>query len=346
MKYKIQRVSKINLLKKESYRDDYGLKKHKNFIQYIKLFDKKILINDSRCLKIYNYPFFHLIAQIYSGCFSATLLKSKNIACCQHYGTISIYSIKDDKFKLIQIIDVIKERTVYRVKELMNGMLVSCQDERALTFYEYDKNKKLYNIKQKIKFKDFIDNLLYTKDNDILLYQKDAYGSNYKLILYDFKKDEKKEIASDSGSGLIYEPFKFLNKNIVAVIISKCIFLIDINKDYNIITKLLTSSSWLNCICIINDKCIITGDDYGNIILFELKNNQLYEKEKYKYYIKKNYSSISSSITDLLYLGNNLFFVGGIYYDNYSSILRKFSRSIKSPFIPYNGYISDLFEVI
>ena len=76
-------------------------------------------------------------------------IKSKNIACCQHYGTISIYSIKDDKFKLIQKIDVIKKRTVYRVKELMNDMLVSCQDERALIFYEYDKNKEYYIILNK-----------------------------------------------------------------------------------------------------------------------------------------------------------------------------------------------------
>ena len=77
MKYEIQHVSKINVIKKESYRDDYGLKKHKNSIQYIKLFVKKILINDSRSLKIYNFPFFHLISRIYSGCFSATLLNPK-----------------------------------------------------------------------------------------------------------------------------------------------------------------------------------------------------------------------------------------------------------------------------
>ena len=191
MKHKIQLVSKINLIKKENYRDDLGLKRHKNFIQYIKLFDKKLLINDLRCLKIYNFPFFHLIAQIYSGSFSVTLLKSKNIACCDHYGKIIFYSIKDNKFKLLQKIDVIKERTVYRIKELPNNMLVSCQDERALTFYKYDKNKELYNIKQKISFNDFIENLLFIKDNDLLLYQNYVYGINkfhYNLIVYDFKQ--------------------------------------------------------------------------------------------------------------------------------------------------------------
>ena len=233
MKHKFQLVSKINLLKKENYRDDIGLKRHKNFIQFIKLFDKKILINDSKSLKIYNFPFFHLIAQIYSGCFSATLLKSQNIACCDRYGKISIYSIKDNKFKLIQKIDVIKDRTVFRVKELPNDTLVSCQDERAITFYEYDKKSELYNIKQKISFNDFIENILYAKDNELLLYQNHVYDINrfyYTLIVYDFKnKYIKKEIASDTGNGLIYEPFKILNKNTVVAIISKNIFLIDIN---------------------------------------------------------------------------------------------------------------------
>ena len=352
MKHKFQLVSKINLLKKENYRDDLGLKRHKNFIQYIKLFDNKILINDTKYLKIYNYPFFHLITQLYAGCFSATLLKSKNVACCDYYGKISFYSIKENKFKLIQKIDVIKERTVYRVKELANGMLVSCQDERALTLYGYDKNSQLYNIKQKINLNDFIENILYTKDNDLLLYQNYVLGVDrfdYKLIAYDFqKKYEKKKIASDSGNGLIYEPFKFLNKNTVAAIISKHIFLIDINKDYNIIEKVSTNSYWLNCISIINDKCIITGDDNGFIKLWELKNNQFYEKDEYKYYIRKKDSSIGTSITDLLYLGNNKFFVGGIYYDiDFSAILNIFSNSnSKSPHIPYSGYISDVYEVI
>lgn len=351
MKNKFQLVSKINLLKKENYRDDIGLKRNKNFIQYIKLFDKKLLINDSRCLKIYSLPFFHLIEQIYSGCFSATLLKSKNIACGDIYGKISIYSIKDNKFKLLQKIDVIKERTVYRVKELPNNILVSCQDERSLIFYVYDKNNELYKIEKKINFKDFIENLLYTKNNELLLYQNEVCGINnfyYKLILYDLQKKEKKKIVSDSGHGLIYEPFKFLKKNIVAVIICKNIILIDINKDYNIITKISTNSFWLNCICVINDNFIITGDDYGSIILWELKNNQLSKKEKYNFYIKKKDSSISCSVTDLLHLGNNLFLVGGIYYDDdISSILNIFSTSkTKSPHIPYSGYISDLYEVI
>ena len=83
-------------------------------------------------------------------------------------------------------------------------------------------------------------------------------------------------------------------------------------------------------------------------MLWEFKNNQLYKKDEYKYYIKKKDSSISSSITDLLYLGKNLFFVGGIYFDNdISSILNIFSTSkSKSPHIPYSGYISNLYEVI
>ena len=349
MKYKFQQVSKINLLNKANCRDDMGLKKNKNFIQCIKLFDNKLLINDSRTLKIYNFPFFNLITQ-YAGCFSVTILKSKNLACCDNYGKISFYSIKDNKFKLIQKIDVIKDKTVYRVKELKDNMLVSCQDERALTFYEYDKNNELYNIKKKINFNDFIDNILYIKDNHLLLYQNEYYGINnfnYKVIVYDYKnKNTLKEIASEFGNGLIYEPFKFLNKNTVAAIISKNIVLIDINKNYNIITKISTNSYWLNCICIINDNCIITGDDYGSIILCELKNNQLFEKAKYKFYIKKKDSSLGYSITDLLYLGNNLFFVGGIYYD-ISSILNIFSSSdSESPHIPYSGYISDVYEVI
>ena len=344
MKYNFQYVSKINIF---NIRDDLGLKKENDFIQCIKLFDNKILICNSKIIKIYKFPLFRLIAHIYTPgkFFSATLLKSKNLACCQHDGKISIYSIENDKPKLLQTIEVLKGKTIYRVKELPNNMLVSCQDESAISFYEFNKINELYNIKQKIKFQYFIDNILYTKDNDILLFQNlfySMYNSKFILVLFDFiKKREKKEIVSSCGNGLIYEPFKFLNKNIVAVIINKYICLIDINKDYSIIEKIeIKESYWLNSICVIKNNFIVTGDSYGKLILWEFKDNQLSQKNTFKYDIKKKETWANSSITDLLYLGNNLFFVGGIYYNVW------FPFSNEKPPNPFSGYINDLFKVI
>ena len=98
-------------------------------------------------------------------------------------------------------------------------MLVSCQDEQSIRFYKYDESNKLYVQNKKKIFDKFIDNLLYTKDNDILLYQNNYPGNGYKLVLFDFNyyMEIKELISLYDGKGLIYEPFKFIDKNIVAV---------------------------------------------------------------------------------------------------------------------------------
>ena len=332
-KYKFQYVSKIHLLNKEFDKKYLYLSPERDFIQSINLFDKQILICDSKNIKIYNYPSFHLATKIISksNFFSATLLKSKDLACCEYDGCISFYSMENSQPILKQRLYVLKGKTVYRIKELINNMLVSCQDAKFISFYEYDKNK--YNMKQKININNFVENIFYTKDNDILLYKNVFFPNyHYEISLFDFEEMKiKKNILSCEGNGLIYEPFKFLNKDIVAIIIKSSIFLIDINQDYCIITNIKTEYWWFNCICAINNNYLITGDKLGNIILWKFENKQLYKKCVYKHEKKEKVYYLNCDIKDILHLGNNLLFVGGIYNGN------KYGNS---------GYISDLFEII
>ena len=134
--------------------------------------------------------------------------------------------------------------------------------------------------KKKFRFQYFVDNLLYTKDNEILLLQNTYPGSGFKLVLFDFKNKMDKELIYSNGNQLIYEPFKFLNKNIVAVIMNKTIYLIDIYQKYNIITKFESKNfGGLNCLCVMKNNCIITGDDNGILTLLEFKNDQLNYKK-------------------------------------------------------------------
>jgi hypothetical protein len=299
---------------------------------------------------MYSFPTFKLINLINTPCrvFSVTLLKkSKDLACCLHNGKISIYSMANNELKLIQTLDVLNGKTVFRVKELPNNMLVSCQDEQSIRFYQYDESTKLYTEKKKKTFHNFIDNLLYTKDNDILLYQNNYPGSGYKLVLFDFSCNMEKELISNyDGKGLIYEPFKFLDKNIVAVIMNRYIYLIDINKKYNIVTKVESIGfGSINCLCKIKNNYFVIGGEYGGLTLWEYKDDQLKQKKEYTYNIKKGDKDIyiMSSITDLLYLGNNTFFIGGIY------CTASFSFSFlhdETNDASYSGYITDLYKVI
>ena len=118
MEYKFEKISKVNIIKKSNYKDDLGITSGKDFISFTKLLDNKILICNSNIIKMYSFPTFKLINLINTPCrvFSVTLLKSKDIACCQHNGKISIYSMSNNELKLKQTLDVLNGKTVFRVK--------------------------------------------------------------------------------------------------------------------------------------------------------------------------------------------------------------------------------------
>ncbi len=317
---------------KNTVNDDYS-----KFIQFVGFFDKKILICDSYAIKIYSYPSFGLLMKISSKkqLFSATLLKSNNdLACCEINGYISFVNIGKDPIELRQRIQVLDGKPVYRIKELLNtNILVSCQDEHLISFYEYDQKKKLYNMTEKIKIGNFVENLFYTKNSDILLYKNVLiYDKHYEIDLFDFHEMKiKKNILKCQGNGVVYEPFKFINKNIVAIIISSLIYLIDINQDYTIINKIQTKNIWINCICEINNY-LITGSNDGLIELwkFEKDHNQLCKKCEYIY--EKKEKQVNHKIKDILYLGNNLLIIGGSeeIFDQYKQVAN----------------ITDIFEII
>ena len=124
----------------------------------------------------------------------------------------------------------------------------------------------------------------------------------------------------------------------------KNIYLIDINNKYNIVIKdEFNDLSSINCLCKIKNNFFITGGSYGALILWEYKDNKLNKKKEYTYHIKKGDKEIFiiSSITDLLYLGNNTFFVGGIYSTASFSFIYDNTNDAS-----YSGYITDLFKII
>ena len=79
---------------------------------------------------------------------------------------------------MIQTISVLNNKTIYRIKEITNNLLVSCQDEKSLIFYEYNNNS--LNISNKLKQDCFIENLQPTKNMDVLLIL--FYKINIKLF--------------------------------------------------------------------------------------------------------------------------------------------------------------------
>ena len=108
---------------------------------------------------------------------------------------------------------------------------------------------------------NFIENFLPTKNNDILLYANFFWPKyHFKILLFDAEKLKIiKKVLSCNGNSAIYEPFSFLTKNIIAVVIAETLFLVDINNDYTIITQIESKSRWINSICCLDHKKIVTG---------------------------------------------------------------------------------------
>ena len=342
-KYKFQYTSKIdltNLMEKLFMKINTVYDDSPKFIQFVGFFDKKILICDSYGIKIYSYPSFSLLMKISSKneLFSATLLKTNNdLACCECNGYISFVNIGKDPIELRQRIQVLEGKPVYRIKELLNtNILVSCQDEHLISFYEYDQKENLYNMTEKIEIGNFVENLFYTKNNDILLLKNVLINDkHYEIDLFDFHEMKiKKNVLKCQGNGVIYEPFKFVNKNIVAIIIASLIFLIDINQDYTIINKIQTKNIWINCICEINNY-LITGSNDGLIELWKFEKDQNQLCKKCEYFYEKKEKQVNRNIKDILYLGNNLLIIGGS-----DEIIRNFYD------IKQVGNITDIFEII
>ena len=280
MNYKIQKISVIKTTKT------------KLILQVLLLQNKKILIiKDESNIEILNQHSYKLFSTINSdfSFFSATQLKlSGHIACCQTNGDISIYKVQPLISQLIQTISDLNNKTIYRIKEITNNLLVSCQDEKSLIFYEYNNNS--LNISNKLKQDCFIENLQPTKNMDVLLYGNFFFPKyNYKIILFNAENKNKiKIILSKYGNGIIYEPFCFLSKNIIAIIIFNDIFLVDINNDYSLITKFEDKDHyyWIYSICAINFNIIITGDDKGylHLLYFDDKKNIITKIDEYKIY--------------------------------------------------------------
>ena len=244
------------------------------------------------------------------GYFSSTQLTSTgNIACCGEDGNISIFNIETKFPKLIETINILDRKMIYRIKEITNSRLISNQDEKSLIFYEY--NKKNLKITNKIRMENYIENLLPTKNNDILLYANFFCPRyHFKILLFDAENLKiTKKILSCNGNSEIYEPFSFLTKNIIAIVINTSLFLVDMNQDYSVISKIEgQNSKWINGICCFNSKKIVTGDKSGKIILWDYENNIL--NKKYEYQLEK-VSNLNLSC--LMKLRNNLFLVGGEY---------------------------------
>jgi WD40 repeat protein len=279
--------------------------------------DKILVVPKSKDILIINKYTFKVFSFIKNskgyGFFSATKLPSnRDIACCGDNGIISIFRIQPILCQLIQKIPVLDDRQVYRIKEISNNKYMSNQDQQSLIFYEYNKEK--LKITNKIIVDNYMENFLHTKNNDILLYANFFSPKyHYKILLFDTEKLEIiKEVLSCNGNSTIYEPFSFLTKNIVAIVIAQTLFLVDINKDYTVISQIESSKSeWIYSVFCLDHNKIVTGDEKGNLILWNYDKNIINKIADYKIKDKDYYGL---GLTCLMKLKNNLFFVGGESY--------------------------------
>ena len=123
----------IIIYNKITYQPDLIIKEHKDYINYI------------------------------------TTLSSGILSSCSNDKTIKLFNIKDNKYKILQILNCHKGN-VYKIIELKNKSLVSCSYDKSIIFYNKDNNNN-YIKDYILNINDYCCSVIETKDNEICYVQ-------------------------------------------------------------------------------------------------------------------------------------------------------------------------------
>jgi len=201
-----------------------------------------------------------------------TTLSSSILASCSRDKTIKLFSIKDNKYKILQTLNYHKDR-VYKIIELKNKSLVSCSWDKSIIFYIKDNNNK-YIQDYKIPINNNCCTVIQTKDNEICYSEYKDNDSS--ICFYDLiKRNVKSKINNINLNGMIYEGFIMISEELLLIPGENKISIININ-EYEIIRIIdIPNSDLIIGVCMLNDNILFTGDSNKVIRQWKIKRDNL-----------------------------------------------------------------------
>ena len=226
-------------------------------------------------IKIYNKKTYQpeIIIKEHKGPINCIITLSSGIlASCSWDTTIKLFNIKENKYEIIQILQYHVNK-VYHIIELKNKSLASCSNDNSIIFYNKDNNNK-YIEYHKIITNDYCFSIIETKDNEICYSQ-----SNNKIYFYDLiQKKIKSELKINTNCYTI-DGFIMISKDLL-IIPGICeISIININ-NYSLKVIPVPNSSHICCVCMLNEKLLLTGDESNTIRQFKIEGDNLTEVSK------------------------------------------------------------------
>ena len=265
----------------------------------LKLKDDRLIIysEEDRAIKLYNYNFSlsYTINKISSLIKSMIQIKNENLICASY--EITVLQLNKNNYDIIQTLKIRTDK----ILEISDNNIIALQNSN-ITFYSLQNNK--YILKEECKFKEYVDNAIVIKDNDICLLL-DNYSKTLSINIFDIESKEMKfqlyEIKNKESGEMCVIQNKYL-------IVSLYLYLILIDIDtYKILHQIRTSFGCVVTFCPWNDYTFFSGDDIGDINEWKINNNKIVKV--------KEYNNGQKTIKSILKINDNLMAAGS--YDKF-----------------------------
>jgi len=261
---------------------EFRIYNKKKILILLELNDGRLAVyTDDKIIRIYkrSLSINYSIKDINSVIKSMIETKDKKLICCSY--EITIIKLYKDHYEIFQIIKSWTNKIVELNEPFGNNgnnNLLASQNS-YIRIYQFSDELNSYNSNYEYYFGDNVNNLIYLKNNDIALILDD-YFKNISLKIFDL---EVKQIkinlltikAKESGEMCLLD-----NKYLV---ISLYLYLIltDIKEEYKILQIIKTSFGCVNTFCTFKNDIFFSGDDIGDIIEWQIKENKIIKIKEY-----------------------------------------------------------------
>jgi len=274
--------------------------------RFVSYSDDKIIYIYKRSLHI-NYYINDIISLI------KTMIETKDnkLICCSY--EITILKLYKDLYTINQRIKSWTNKII-EIKENNENYSLLATQNNYIRIYRFSDESNSYNSNYEYNFGENVNNIIYIKNKDYAIILDD-YFKNISLKIFDLEFNKIKINlctikAKESGEMCIIE-----NKYLV-VSFYLYLILIDIKEEYKILQMIKTSFGCVNSFCSFKNNIFFSGDDIGDLIEWEIKENKIKKIKEYNCSKKRINSVVKYNKNSWIATGSN---DGGIlfYETNY-----------------------------
>ena len=196
-------------------------------------------------------------------------LSSGMLASCSDDNTIKIFNIKNNNYKVLQILKYHKGGVIKIIELPNNKKLISCSDDYSFIVYSKDNNK--YIKEYQIKTSGPCNCIIQTKENEICYHENDFNNS---ICFYDLTKNKKID-KINFLSELGYNCFNMITKDLLLITGGENISIINVNQHKIIRIISVPDTYYISASCILYENILLTGDDKSRIKIWNIKGDNL-----------------------------------------------------------------------